>query len=307
MNKPLISVIIAARNSEATLRKCLNSVFLIRYPHFEVIVVDDGSHDGTGTIAKSFLNVKVLTTSGVGPSGARNLAVAEAHGAFIAFTDADCLVSPDWLDELTKGFVNDRVAGAGGCQKSPEDEDPFGLKVGAFLSTFGFVTNYMQRSEFMREVTHNASCNVIYRKSAYQELGGLREGFWPGEDLELDYRLRKQGYALMMTPQAVVYHYRVKTLAGFKNMMFRYGWAQAVLVRSYGIFRLVQWIPFIALSLVTLACWGILTYPLQTFFSGGILSGILWGWLGFEGLLFRLFWVALFSWHAGFLKGLMGR
>ncbi len=307
MNKSLVSIIIAAKNAEATLGKCLDNVFRLRYPDIEVIVVDDGSVDGTGDIARSYPKVQVLRTDGVGPSKARNLAVVVARGAFIAFTDADCLVATDWLGELTKGFVSDSVAGVGGVQRSPEDEQPFGRKVNLFLSFYGFLTNYMQRSLSIKEVPHNASCNVMYRKAVYERLGGLWEGFWPGEDLDFDHRLRKRGYKLMMVPGAVVYHYRPRTLAGFRNMMFRYGWAQGKLVREYGVFRFVQWVPLVVLAAAVLIIWGVVIYPVQTFLSVLILLGAGWGWLRFDGLLFQLTWIAFFSWHKGFLKGLVGR
>jgi GT2 family glycosyltransferase len=301
----LISIVIAAKNAEQTLAKCLNALFEQDYPDFEVIVVNDGSSDKTEAIVGGYPGLKVLRTSGVGRSEARNLGVKEARGSYIAFTDADCMVNPDWLNELLKGFTSNGVAAAGGIQRSPSDETWFGKKVHQFLSSCGFFTNYMQSFRDIREVTHNASCNVIYLKSAYANEGGFSSDFGAGEDPDLDHRLRKRGYRIFFNPKAIVYHYRAKTLRLFWNMMHRYGAAQGKLVMTHGIFRPVQWLPLLSTLIIILLVTGLATHPVLTLIAAFLFAGAILAWLSFDPVLFWLGTVAFVAWHGGFIKGLL--
>jgi glycosyltransferase involved in cell wall biosynthesis len=94
MLQPLISVIVAEKNSARTIRQCLNSLLGLTYPRFEIIVVDDGSTDETGRILSEYSGkIRLIRlNSGQGPSSARNAAASQAKGDFIAFTDGDCVV-----------------------------------------------------------------------------------------------------------------------------------------------------------------------------------------------------------------------
>ncbi len=109
--KPFISIVVAAKNAETMIGKCLDSIQKLSWPNYEVIVIDDGSLDRTGAIARSCPKVKLLRTNGVGRSQARNLGVQAAQGDFVVFTDADCMVDQNWLNALLEGFVSDDIAG----------------------------------------------------------------------------------------------------------------------------------------------------------------------------------------------------
>lgn len=109
---PLMSVVIPAYNAALTLRGALASLAALRYDpgRFETVVVDDGSTDGTGSIIREFaasatmriVHVRRERTNGGGPGTARNAGLDVARGRIIAFTDADCVVDPDWLSVIEK-------------------------------------------------------------------------------------------------------------------------------------------------------------------------------------------------------------
>ena len=101
--EPRISVVICCYNSAATIRDCLSGTALLRYPNHEVIVVDDGSTDGTGDIAGSF-GVRVVATENLGLSHARNVGLREATGDIVAYLDSDAWPDPYWLDFLAVSF-----------------------------------------------------------------------------------------------------------------------------------------------------------------------------------------------------------
>lgn len=97
---PRVSVIIPAYNTAAYLAETIESVLQQTYRDFEVIVVDDGSSDNTAEVARSFAPpVTVLTKANGGPAAARNLAIQNSTGEFIAFLDSDDLWVADKLAE----------------------------------------------------------------------------------------------------------------------------------------------------------------------------------------------------------------
>src|SRR5207249_6282517 len=96
-----VSVIIPAYNAAGTIGACVESVLAERTrERYEILVVDDGSTDGTGEIAARYPRVRVLRQSNAGASAARNLAAREARGWILCFIDADCVATPGWLDAL---------------------------------------------------------------------------------------------------------------------------------------------------------------------------------------------------------------
>ena len=192
---------------------------------------------------REYDNIKIIDTFGIGPGAARNLALKESRGELIGFTDADCIAEPTWLTNLYGEIQSDEIAGVGGIQFSPHDETRLGKEIHNLFSEIGFISDYMNQKNSVSHTQHNPSCNVIYKKDVLEKIGGFNSELWPGEDNDLDRRLILAGYKLRRTPNAVVYHYRPKTLIQLLKMMISYGSAQAFLVKIYGIFRNIQLIP----------------------------------------------------------------
>ena len=258
---PKVSVVIPVYNCEDTIAKCLNSLAALDHSSFEVIVVDDGSTDGTREICEGFPRVRLIKLDRGGPSRARNVGIKQAQGEFVAFTDGDCIVDRRWLAELEKGFDRPEVVGVGGDQKSPEDETKTGRRIQEFLKLIGFMTDYIKTDSIMRETEHNPSCNVMYRKSVLEEVGGFDEELFPSEDVELDLKIRRRGYALLYNPAALVGHYRPGNYRDFASMMRRYGASQRYLVSRYGFFRRLHFVPVILAFSLALIAAGLIFNP----------------------------------------------
>jgi glycosyltransferase involved in cell wall biosynthesis len=309
----LVSIIIPVKNGEKHLEKCISSLKNLTYPELEIIFINDGSTDNTGEILKKS-NVKVVETEGIGPSRARNLALNEAKGEFVAFTDSDCLVKGNWIDELLRGFTNEKIVGVGGDQLSPSDETDFGRNVQDFMKCIGMITGYIKaekKLKKLKEVKHNPTCNVMYRKSILLELGGFCPGLWPGEDVELDWRITKKGYKLLFNPEAIVYHYRPESPKKYCKMMYSYGKVQAFLVKAYGLFRKIHCVPIFTAMLMI--C--VVALLMEKSFSGLfiVLSVVFLVFLCFlirsgslkKSLIFsKLAFITLVCWNLGFLVGL---
>ncbi|NJL29317.1 MAG: glycosyltransferase, partial [Thermoanaerobaculia bacterium] len=240
--RPLVSVVIAAYNAETTLARCIDSILDQTYAPLELIVVDDGSTDGTAEVLARHPHsgsFEVVRLANGGPSRARNQGVEHASGQILAFFDSDCHLDARCIEELVLGLDAAEVASVGGSQSPPADQGELGNAVQRYFEAVGFMTGYVQGEGTGAIVTtaHNPSCNVLYRREVFEQLGGFDEGLWPGEDVDLDYRATRAGWRHRFNPRAVIYHYRPASPASLRRMFFSYGRAQMLLVRRYGPFR----------------------------------------------------------------------
>lgn len=107
--EPLVSVIIPVYNADSYLRQCLDSVIVQTYRNLEIILVDDGSTDGSGGIADEYAQkdsrISVIHKGNGGVSSARNAGLAEARGEYISFVDSDDVIKPDYVSYLYKLLI----------------------------------------------------------------------------------------------------------------------------------------------------------------------------------------------------------
>lgn len=113
MNTPLISIIVPVYNIKEYLPRCVSSLQAQTYPNIEILLVDDGSTDGTGALCDSFLEkdrrIRVFHKKNGGSSSARNLGLTKASGEYIGFVDSDDYVEPDMYRHLYEGIVEHQV------------------------------------------------------------------------------------------------------------------------------------------------------------------------------------------------------
>lgn len=111
LDLPLISIVIPLYNKKYTIERCIKSVLYQNYSNIEIIVVDDGSTDGSGELAYGMKNDKIiyLRKENGGVSSARNYGVKFAHGEWIIFLDADDYLLPFCITNLYKTSVKYKV------------------------------------------------------------------------------------------------------------------------------------------------------------------------------------------------------
>lgn len=106
-NQPLISVIVPVYNTKAYLGRCVDSVCAQTYSNLEILLIDDGSTDGTGEVCDEYVTkdqrIKVFHKENGGSSTARNLGLQKAEGAYIGFVDSDDYIAPDMYERLWRG------------------------------------------------------------------------------------------------------------------------------------------------------------------------------------------------------------
>ncbi len=168
---PLVSVIIPAYNAQQYIGATLQSVICQSYPHLEIIVTDDGSTDKTAEIVKHAMikdrRVKLLQQPNLGVAAARNLAIRESRGSFIAPVDADDICFPEKFVQLLDGLQKAGVHAG------------LSYSWSAFIDRCGCVIGLGQRSEiegdvfeyllFQNIVGNGSSC--LIRKQCFDEVG----------------------------------------------------------------------------------------------------------------------------------------
>ena len=220
-----ISIVIPTYNRKDRLKQCLESVFKQDYPQdkFEVIVVDDGSTDGTPMMLKALSNVRsslrYFIQAHKGPAAARNLGIKNASANIIGFTDNDCVLSLDWTKKMVEAhkLYPDAVV-IGGLTKV--DSHRTIALVSQSLSNGAIQSNIDGKLETIFFPT----CNVSLKKS-YLSDERFDESFPlpAGEDLELFWRLFKKGHNFIYDQGIEIFHDCHPNLKSFLKQAYMYG------------------------------------------------------------------------------------
>ncbi len=228
--KPMISVIICVYNGVHRVARAIESLApsVVRYANYEVIVVDDGSTDGTQELVKNYDDVKLICAEHGGLSKARNLGADAAIGDIFAYTDDDCEVDPDWLFWIAKGYSEQEVDALGGpnLPPIPLDEDE------AVVAAAPGAPSHVMLSD--KEAEHIAGCNLSVRREAFFAVGGFSEVYQvAGDDVDFCWKLEKAGYKIGFHGAAFVWHRRRTSLLKYFKQQIGYGKAEALLMRDY--------------------------------------------------------------------------
>jgi GT2 family glycosyltransferase len=224
---PRVSVVVCTHNGQSTLTECLARLTTLTYPDFEVIVVSDGSSDASAEIARN-QGARLVETAHRGLSHARNVGIANATGEIVAFLDDDAYPDHDWLYYIAASLRANGHAGVGGPNIAPDDD---GLVAECVAAAPGGPIHVLISD---REAEHVPGCNMAFRKSALEEIGGFDERFRvAGDDVDVCWRLQESGRTLGFSAGAVVMHRRRDSLRRYLRQQYGYGEAEALLERKW--------------------------------------------------------------------------
>jgi glycosyltransferase involved in cell wall biosynthesis len=217
-----ISVVVPNRNGAATIGQCLGAALASDYGRFEVVVVDDGSEDGSVEIIRGFPCRLVRLDRHGGVSRARNAGARASSGELLLFIDNDCLLGKEALSiaNASYGDRKDRILG-GTYTPVPHDSDFFS----AFQSVF--VNHFETKSAVPDYVAAHA---MVIDAELFGSSGGFVEDSFIGvaasvEDVELCHRLRRIGCELVMNRELQVEHvFRFSLRRSLRNAVRKSGY-----------------------------------------------------------------------------------
>jgi cellulose synthase/poly-beta-1,6-N-acetylglucosamine synthase-like glycosyltransferase len=220
------SVVIPVRDAREDLSRCLDSLAAqTSSAPIEVLVVDDGSSDGTAELAES-KGARVLRRNRVGAAAARNVGAAAARGGILLFLDADCVADPEWTKALLRPVREDpSLAGAVGRYVSRQSSS-----VARFIQLE--VDLRQERAGVRAEIDFlNSGCCALRREILLEN--PFDESYQRLEDVELSFRLDSRGHRLRFVPEAIVEHRHPTTLSALLRRKFNYARYAVRLYRRY--------------------------------------------------------------------------
>lgn len=221
MPSPLISVIVVNWNRRDLLRACLQSLMMQTKVQIQLIVVDNGSTDGSvEMITLEFPNTQVIQNGkNLGFCQANNQGIRAARGELIALLNNDAEAEPDFLRELSRVFEGNCSVGMAASKivvfSDPRRIDKAGHLMWPDGQNRGRGTGALDQGQFdvEEEVLWPDGCAAMYRREMLEQIGGFDEDFFAyGDDAELGLRARIAGWTCIYNPSAVVRHHRGATL-----------------------------------------------------------------------------------------------
>ncbi len=233
---PPVAVIVPCYNEETTVAATCASLLALEYPNdkLEIILVDDGSTDGTAAAIAQFAQhpqVRIISKENGGKHTALNAGIAATNAEFVGCLDADSFVESDALLEMIPCFDDANIAAATGAMSVHNPSN---------------VLQHMQNAEYIFGITFRhaiASINGLYvtpgpfsfyRRSVINELGGFRFGHQT-EDMEMALRIQRAGYGIENAPRARVYTKAPSTLMTLVKQRTR--WTSGFLRNVLGEYR----------------------------------------------------------------------
>jgi cellulose synthase/poly-beta-1,6-N-acetylglucosamine synthase-like glycosyltransferase len=214
---PSYSVVVPAYDAAATLDDCLTALEqqTVGADAYEVIVVDDGSTDGSAAIAQHH-GAAVVRLAHSGAAAARNEGARWARGQILLFTDADCEPLEDWIEHMVAPFADPEVAGVKGAYRTRQ------RSLVARFAQAEYEEKYRRLSR-RHQIDFVDTYAAAYRRELFWAHGGFDPGFVLDEDQEFSFRLAQEGHRLVFAPDALVYHRHQETVGGYARRKWGLG------------------------------------------------------------------------------------
>jgi len=221
---PKVSIIILNWNQKDITLKCLRSLTKVTYPNYEVILVDNGSKDGSlAAIKKEFPEIKVIKNKrNLGVAGGRNVGIRYAQKKkidYILLLDNDIIVNKDFITEMVKVAEKDKNIGIL-TGKILFDSQPnriwcAGGSLNLYRCQFKLIGyDEIDKGQYdrIKEVDHITGCCFMIKKRVVDDIGLLDQSFiqYFGEDTDWCLRAKKKGYKIVYVPNSKIWHHIIK-------------------------------------------------------------------------------------------------
>jgi glycosyltransferase involved in cell wall biosynthesis len=220
---PSMSVVICAHNAEATIDECLEHTCALDYPGLEILVVDDGSSDATAQTVRRYPRARLLSIPHSGLGTARNEGLKATCSDIVAFLDSDAFPTPEWPYFLALGFEKDDIVGVGGPNECPPADGTHARDIAAAPGGPIHVLLTDDRAE------HVPGCNMAFRRSALEELGGFDPIYMvAGDDVDFCWRVLDRDWEIAFHPAALVWHHPRSAITAYLRQQSGYGASEAL-------------------------------------------------------------------------------
>jgi GT2 family glycosyltransferase len=227
--EPLVSVIIPSYHQKHVIFDALASVLRQKTDfQYEIIVVESSGDDTADLVKKRYPKVRVIELAERAfPGTARNEAIRVAKGKYLAFTDTDCVVHEDWLQELVESHKRGYRAVGGrvknGTAKSIKGTVDYLLEFSDLVKPFETTSN-----------THFGTCNLSIEKQVFAEQGLFIDQV-KGSDSLYCRRIKEKGIVLFQQPKAVIWHRNRTRFSKILKNQYDLGYGAAINRQKYNL------------------------------------------------------------------------
>jgi GT2 family glycosyltransferase len=237
--QPLVTVAVCTRERPEDIERCIRALLLLDYPRLDLLVVDNAPRtDATEQVVRRYGGVRYVREPRPGLDWARNRAVLECRGEILAFTDDDVIVDPGWVAALADVFAADPEVMAVTGLVIPHELDTEAQRLFETYGGFGrgFVRRW-HRGAAGRPLApvhggtgkFGTGANMAYRRKLFDAIGGFDPALDVGTctngggDLEMFFRVLKEGHTLVYEPRAIVRHRHRREYAELRTQIVNNG------------------------------------------------------------------------------------
>lgn len=241
---PFVTVVVTTHDRLDSLEETLRSILSVKYPRFEIVVVDNApkNEDAAKLVERlsyEFMNLRYLREDRVGLCRARNRGLDAARGVITVFTDDDVLVDPDWLTALVQGYGNgDNVACVNGLILPRELETPAqvwceehgGFGKGFVPKLFDLTAHRPADPLFPYRLSmFGSGANMSFKTDVLRRFGGADPALGAGTptrsaaEFPAFYHVITNNYQIVYRPDAIVYHSHHEKYERFRKQFYGYG------------------------------------------------------------------------------------
>lgn len=223
MEPELVSIIVLNWNRKNLLKRCIDSIQSQTYKPVEIVLVDNGSHDGSAEyVRENFPGVKLICNAeNYGFCGGNNIGIKEAKGRYIALMNNDAVIQPDCIEEMVKTIRKGTDIGAVATKILLEDKPSIidAAGIGICMDGLSIGRGRMEEAagyEEEAEVFFVSDCVSLYRREMLDDIGLYDEDFFAyAEETDLGWRARLKGWRTIYNPKAVAVHSHSSTMGAY--------------------------------------------------------------------------------------------
>jgi GT2 family glycosyltransferase len=268
---PLVTIIVVNWNGRAFLEQCLSSLCAQTYPAREIVLVDNGSTDGSiDFVRECFPDVQIMALPhNVGFAAGNNCAMREARGTYIALLNNDAYPEPEWLARMVEVAEQRPEAGLIACKLLYAHDPQIINAAGLALDWAGFCWEWRSgavddpQESAVEECFGPSGAAALYRRALLDEVGLFDEDFFAyAEDADLNWRALRAGWQCLYVPQARAYHVSSATAgegSSFKSRLLGRNKIWLLVKNVPGGRYLGWWFVLVVYDLLSVG-WGVLAH-----------------------------------------------